>query len=74
MAEPIQWDHRVETVGSALSGIKDIDLKAVLDAWSQEGWEVISVSSVTKSNKLRLVARRPLTPTEERRRRRWPEI
>ena len=71
MAQEAQWKFRVETLGSALRNLKDEELEAVLDSWGQEGWEVISVSNLTSSNKVRLVAKRPLTP-DTRRQRDWP--
>lgn len=71
MAEETRWKYHVETVGSAWSGLKDADLEATLDAWGEQGWEVINVIPLQSSSKLRVVARRPLT-SANRRRREWP--
>jgi hypothetical protein len=71
MAQEAQWKFRVETLGSALRNLKDEELELILDSWGQEGWDVISVSNLTSSNKVRLVGKRPLTPGA-RRQRDWP--
>ena len=72
MAELVQWEYRVETVGSGLSGIKDPALEQLINDWGQQGWEVISVENPASSNKIRLVAKRPLS-SSTRRQRSWPE-
>jgi hypothetical protein len=72
MPEYKQWEYRVSTIGTFWSEPKDEQIDAVLNEWGEEGWEVISVNSVTNSNRVRLVAKRPLTPGA-RRRREWPD-
>jgi hypothetical protein len=37
MAEPIQWEYRLETFGSFFSAPKDEDLQNSLDEWGEEG-------------------------------------
>jgi hypothetical protein len=71
MSEFAQWEYRVETVGSALSGPKDEDLTAFLDEWGEEGWEVISAYNPTNSSKVRVIAKRPLARSRSRQRT-WP--
>ena len=71
MADAIQWEYRVATVGSALSGVKDPELEAMLNEWGQEGWEVFSAENPASSSKVRLVAKRPLSAST-RRQRTWP--
>jgi len=68
MSTSTQWEYRVETLGSTFRGIKDEELEAILDAWGEERWEVISVNPATNSGKVQLVAKRPLSSTERRRR------
>ena len=71
MVEMMQWEYRAETVGSSLSTMKDEALETVLNAWGEQGWEVIAVFLLQNSNKMRLIAKRPLSLTT-RRRRNWP--
>ena len=72
MVEETRWEYRVQTLGSAWRGIKDQDIEATLNAWSEEGWEIISVMPLS-SGKVTLVARRPLE-MRSRRQRTWPGI
>jgi hypothetical protein len=72
MTEATQsWEYQVDTLGSALHSPKDEELETVLNEWGEDGWEVISVITPSGSNKIRIVARRPLTAAS-RRRRSWP--
>jgi len=72
MAEETRWEYRVQTLGSAWRGAKDQDIEATLNAWSEEGWGVISVTPLP-SGKVTLVARRPLK-MHSRRQRTWPGV
>lgn len=73
MAEIIRWEYRAETLGSYWSEPKDDALQATLKEWGQDGWEVINVIALHNTSKVRVVAKRPLTPEEARRQRRaWP--
>lgn len=72
MAGTVQsWEYQVDTIGSALHSPKDEELEILLNEWGEDGWEVISIITPTGSNKIRIVARRPLTEVN-RRRRNWP--
>jgi len=71
MAETTQWEYRSETVGSFWSEPKNEAVEAMLNEWGEQGWEVISVTAVQNSNKMRVVAKRPLTHAT-RRQRSWP--
>ncbi len=71
MSETLQWEYRVQSVGSAMSGLKDEVLEALLNSWSEEGWEVMQVVPLTGSNKVRVVARKQLTRADLRERS-WP--
>ena len=42
MAESIQWEYRVQTIGS-IFGTKDEAIEAMLNEWGEEGWEAVSV-------------------------------
>ncbi|MGD2155334.1 MAG: DUF4177 domain-containing protein [Anaerolineales bacterium] len=68
MTKAIQWEYRVEMFGSALRSPKEEELESVLNEWGEEGWEAISVFQASGSNKIRVVAKRPLSSTERRRR------
>jgi hypothetical protein len=56
-----KWDYRVQTFGSIWSGAKPEDIEIALLDWGAEGWEVVSAFSVASSNKVTIVAKRPLT-------------
>ncbi len=68
MDELQQWEYRVRTFGSALRGPKDEEVEGTLNEWGQEGWEVVAVRSVESTNKMAVVAKRPLTASARRRR------
>ncbi|UCH59894.1 MAG: DUF4177 domain-containing protein [Anaerolineales bacterium] len=71
MKPPTQWEYRVETLGTFWTGTKDDVLEIFLDEIGEEGWEVFSIENPPNSNKLRIVAKRPLAQAA-RRRRSWP--
>ena len=66
MEEIPKWEYRVQTFGGAIGGPKDDALTAALDEWGEEGWEVITVQNLDSSQKVRVVARRPLTRAARR--------
>jgi hypothetical protein len=66
MAELPKWEYRVQTFGGALGGPKDDALTMVLDEWGAEGWEVISAHHLEGSQKVRVIARRPLSRATRR--------
>ena len=61
----------MESIGSVWSSLKDKDLEAILNAWGEEGWEVISAFPTAGSNKIKVIAKRPLSE-RSRRQRNWP--
>ncbi len=54
------WEYRVESIGSSFSGYKEEQLADLLNAWGKEGWEVINVLTYHSTNKVTVVAKRPL--------------
>jgi hypothetical protein len=69
MSEPTRWEYRVITLGN-IWGTKPTDLEARLNEVGAEGWEVIHVYNTYGSGYTTAVAKRPLTDTARRRRRR----
>ncbi|MEN8172651.1 MAG: hypothetical protein ABFS03_07190 [Chloroflexota bacterium] len=69
MDENKKWEYRVETIGSALRGIKDGEIEAALNDWGEQGWEVISARPPTNSSKITIVAKRLITARTLRQRR-----
>jgi hypothetical protein len=68
MAEEIQWEYRVQTIGGFFS-TKDEQIEATLNEWGEEGWEAVNVYlNNTNSAKVTIVAKRPLGSSERRRR------
>ena len=68
MNEVNLWEYRVGNLGTALKSPNDEEIEAVLNEWGKEGWEVFNVIQHSGTNKVRLVARRPLTDRARRRR------
>jgi hypothetical protein len=70
MPETVQWEYRVQTIGSVF-GTKDEQIEAMLNEWGLEGWEATQVYTPSQSGKVTIVAKRPLTASA-RRRSTWP--
>jgi hypothetical protein len=62
----IQWEYRVQTVGSPISGAKDGQIETILNEWGVEGWEAVNVYSPSNSPKVTMVAKRQLTAATRR--------
>ncbi len=69
MDENKKWEYRVDTIGSAIRGLKDEEIEAALNEWGQEGWEIISARPPTNSPKITIVAKRLMTASSRRQRR-----
>ncbi len=68
MAETTQqWEYRVQTVGSALTGSRDEQVEEVLNEWGLEGWEAVNVYAPSQSPKVTIVAKRSLAAAASRR-------
>jgi hypothetical protein len=63
--QTIQWEYRVLTIGSTF-GTKDENIEATLNDWGLEGWKVTHVYTPSQSNKVTMVAKRPLTASSRR--------
>lgn len=62
MAEETQkWEYRVQIVGSFWSAVKADELEQLLNAWGEEGWEVVSTHIIENTYKVNVIAKRPLT-------------
>jgi hypothetical protein len=71
MSDPAytQWEYFVEDFGGIIkSEPKKEEFQALLNAWGEEGWEVISAFYHTGTTRLRLIAKRPLTAAVRRQR------
>ena len=71
MTETTQWEYRALSLGTFWTEPRDEEIENVLNHLGEEGWEVTSVFTRYGSNKVRVVAKRPLSG-ETRRRRSWP--
>jgi len=71
MAEGIKWEYTIQTCGSTLRGPKDEELLAAMNSLGEQGWEVFWAAQLEGSNKVRIVAKRPLTHAV-RHRSAWP--
>lgn len=69
MSEKIKkWEYLVQTLGSVLKAPKEEELVELLDEWGEDGWELVSAVRGESSNRLTLIAKRPLTTTTRRQR------
>lgn len=68
MSEIVQWEYRVQTVGSFWKGVNAEELEHLLNEWGEEGWEVVSTHIIENSNKINVIAKRPLTAAARRQR------
>ncbi len=68
MAESIQWEYRVQTVGGFFKGVPADELEELLNDWGEEGWEVVSTHILENANKINVIAKRPLTRSARRER------
>ena len=67
MAEDVKnLEYRVQTVGSFWSGVKADELEQLLNEWGEEGWEVVSTHILENTNKINVIAKRPLSSTTRR--------
>jgi hypothetical protein len=64
--QTVQWEYRVQTVGSVFGGAKDEQVESTLNDWGLEGWEAVSVYFSANNNKVTMVAKRPLTAASRR--------
>jgi hypothetical protein len=71
MADNRQWEYRVASAGSFWTMPKEEEIEAILNDLGAEGWEVVSLLSQYGSNKVRIVAKRPVDAAA-RRPRTWP--
>jgi hypothetical protein len=71
MTDQHKWEYRVSCFGTYWTGPKDEELEATLNAWGLEGWEVVAVTKVENSNKVRVVAKRMLSNPSQRKQG-WP--
>jgi hypothetical protein len=72
MTETRQWEYYVETVGSAFKGVSDEELLDFLNDLGSEGWEVFNIYKQENSVKIRVMAKRPMKPSQSKQRRSWP--
>ena len=68
MAESIQWEYRVQTVGGFFKGVPADELEELLNDWGEEGCEVVSTHILENANKINVIAKRPLTRAARRER------
>jgi 3'-phosphoadenosine 5'-phosphosulfate sulfotransferase len=67
-----QWEYRVESAGGGLRGVRVDEVEDLLNEAAVEGWEPLLMESLTNSNKLLLVLRRPQSERTRPRSRTWP--
>ncbi len=71
MVEGTKWEYIIQTYGSTFRGPNDEELQAVMTNLGEQGWEVFWAAQLEGSNKVRIIAKRPLTHAV-RHRSDWP--
>jgi hypothetical protein len=71
MASQTLWEYRVIGIGS-MWGAKGEQIEAKLNELGLEGWEVFATELPHNGGKLLVIAKRPLSAAERRKRRDWP--
>jgi len=66
MSESTPWEYRVKSIGR-FWGTKDEEIEALLNEWGEQGWEAVA-ACVSSSDKVTIIAKRPLTLATRRRR------
>jgi hypothetical protein len=59
--ESVSWEYRVQIFGTFWSSVKPEEMEKELNEWGQEGWEVVSSVVVENTNKITVIAKRPLS-------------
>lgn len=62
------WEYRVQAAGSFWTGVRANELEQLLNTWGEEGWEVVSTHILENTNKINVIAKRPLSDRTRRKR------
>lgn len=68
MADENRWEYRVITLGSLWSSPAEKEMEVLFNQWGEEGWELVGIDNHYGSNKLTVVAKRPLSRSTRRQR------
>jgi len=68
MIEKMQWEYRIDVVGSAWRSPKSENIENYLNELGEEGWEVVNLHQTQNSNKVWITIKRPLTAAARRQR------
>jgi len=61
------WEYRVEDFGGVIkSEPKREVFQSLLNAWGEEGWEVVAYRMIENTNQGQIIAKRPLDRTARR--------
>ena len=63
-----KWEYQIYSLGSILKTPKDEELIELLDEWGEDGWELVSAVRGESTNRLTLIAKRPLADLSRRER------
>lgn len=73
MAEDVQWEYKIEVLGSAFRSPKAEAVQEALNHFGEEGWEAVSLHQSHNSNPIWITMKRRLTLNTRRRRSRPDE-
>lgn len=61
-----KWEYLVQSLSGTFSSPKDEDIESALNEWGEDGWEVLAVIQHSGTNRIRVVAKRPLSDRARR--------
>lgn len=62
-----RWEYRVEDFGGFMkTEPKNAEVQSLLNAWGEEGWELVSAVYSSGTTRLRIIAKRPQTAAARR--------
>jgi hypothetical protein len=67
MSSNVQWEYRIEVIGSVWRSLKPEETQAYLNDLGAQGWEIINLHHPHNSNKAWITAKRPISETDRRR-------
>lgn len=71
MTTTAKWEYKIETFGTTFRRPKEFEIQETLNQWGIDGWEVVQYHQPQSSNKITIVAKRPLTGTRQRQSKNW---
>jgi hypothetical protein len=66
------WEYHAEILGNIWRGPSAGEMTGLLNAASQEGWQLVTAFNMSTGNRVMVLLRRETRPTGRKRRDTWP--